>query len=463
MTAQPVPITSRSPSHEAVEAHLRRLGRERSGAFPFGVNGPLAIVDQGIYTVQWGPWAQPEADPDRRTGVPAMIELDYVSTDRYGETHAEIAVYWSDPVDPLAMLRTRLNLVSLTARDRLATALSKRTDALGLDWRTMLDQAVRWSLEHYRRGDPGLLLRDAEELSAGADALTDPPLLEADGLSILFGDGGSLKSWVGLACAASLQAGTSYIGGLGVLAARRVGYLDWEWSARRHRRRLLQLCGPDMPEVAYIRCSRPIHEERDRLRRFIRHYGLDYGIVDSVGLACGGEPESAEVATRFVNAVGDLFPAGLGIAHVTKAAADKPPDKPFGSAYWHNSARRTWYARSVAEPGARGATVGLYNRKANDGPIALPMALAFEWREDGVSIERQDVRDIPELDAARSIGARMRDLLGRQGSMELHAIAGELEAKVESVKQAAYRGKRDGTLVNFAGPDGVYRWALRQE
>jgi hypothetical protein len=29
------------------------------------------------------------------------------------------------------------------------------------------------------------------------------------------------------------------------------------------------------------------------------------------------------------------------------------------------------------------------------------------------------------------------------------------------VKQAAYRGRKDGALVNFPGPDGVYRWALK--
>lgn len=210
-------------------------------------------------------------------------------------------------------------------------------------------------------------------------------------------------------------------------------------------------------------CSRSIFEERDRLRRWARRFAIDYAIVDSVGLACGAEPESAEVANRFINALFDLVPAAFGIAHVTKAAADRPPDKPFGSTYWHNGARRTWYARRVSEPGSGGMTVGLYNRKANDGPLAAPLALAFDWVGERVAIRRQDVREIPELDSGRHISARLRDLLGRQGSMELHAIADDLGEKVDSVKQAAYRGKREGRLVNFAGPDGVYRWALAQK
>jgi hypothetical protein len=437
--------------------HLRRLGEERGGLTPFGPRGPMAWHEQGIYTLSW------DARGDRVKPTPessVLIELDYVSTDRYGDTHAEIGVYWSDPLDPLAMLRTRLSLVSLRGRDQLADALAKRTAALKLEWRQMLDQAVRWTLEHYRTGDPGLLLRDAEELPANGDALTDPPLLEADGLSILFGDGGSLKSWIGLATAASLQRGESLIGGVNVLADRRVGYFDWEWSARRHRRRLQQLCSDELPDLAYIRCTRSIHDERDRLRRFVRRYQIDCAIVDSVGLACGGEPESADVAIRFVNAVAELVPAALGIAHVTKSAADKAPDKPFGSAYWHDSARRTWYARTVPEPGAGGALVGLYNRKVNDGPIAPPFALSFAFDPERVTIARQDVRDVPELDAQRTIQARMRDLLGRSGPMELHAIAADLDAKVDTVKKAALRGE-GSAFVRLVGPDGVYRWALK--
>jgi hypothetical protein len=154
-------------------------------------------------------------------------------------------------------------------------------------------------------------------------------------------------------------------------------------------------------------------------------------------------------------------PAALGIAHVTKAAADKAPDKPFGSAYWHNSARRTWYARTVNEPAGSGALVGLYNRKVNDGPLAAPFALSYDFAGDRVTIARQDVRDVPQLDAARSISLRMRDLLGRSGAMELHAIAAELDAKVDTVKKAAHRGE-GSTFVRFPGPDGVYRWGLNQ-
>jgi hypothetical protein len=424
--------------------YLQQLAESRRGVAPFGTDGPIAVIDQGIYSLSWD-----------TAGL--LVEFDLLETDSHGETHAEIAAYWNDPADPLAMLRTRVTLSSLTGRDRLAASLGKRTDGLNLDWQRILDQAARWTLDQYRRGEPGILLREAPELTVGPDALTDPPLIEADGQSIHFGDGGSLKSWEALALGASLQAGRSYIEGIDIRESRRVGYLDWEWSARRHRRRLQQLTGPDMPDLAYLRCTRPLHDERDRVRRFVRDYRLDFLIVDSVGLACGGEPEAAEVATRFANTFAGLAPAGLGIAHVTKAAADKPPDKPFGSAYWHNSARRTWYARLASEEGAAQAIVGMYNRKANDGPLARPLALAFGFTPERVTIRTVDLREVPELDAVRSIPSRLRELLGRRGQMPVYQIVEELDASKDAVKKALQRGP----FLSIAGPDGIYRWALK--
>ena len=100
--------------------------------------------------------------------------------------------------------------------------------------------------------------------------------------------------------------------------------------------------------------------------------------------------------------------------------------------------------------------MGLYNRKANDGPTAHPFALEFRWSGERVAIRRQDVREVPELDAARSVPARLRDLLGRRGQVPLYDIVEELGAGKDTIKKALQRGP----FVSLPGPDGVYRWAL---
>ncbi len=48
---------------------------------------------------------------------------------------------------------------------------------------------------------------------------------------------------------------------------------------------------------------------------------------------------------------------------MTKDSDDK---KPFGSVFWHNTARATWYAKRVQDEGEDVTHVGLFNRKAND-------------------------------------------------------------------------------------------------
>ena len=95
---------------------------------------------------------------------------------------------------------------------------------------------------------------------------------------------------------------------------------------------------------------------------------MRYLVVDSVGLAAGGEPESAEVAVQFFASPRELGLDALLVAHVTKQDAKGSAERPFGSAFWHNSARSTWHVKS--RPTTGGMRAGLYHRKSNGGPLS---------------------------------------------------------------------------------------------
>ncbi len=78
----------------------------------------------------------------------------------------------------------------------------------------------------------------------------------------------------------------------------------------------------------------------------------------------------------------------LHVAHISKA--DGSDQKPFGSAFWHNGARATWYVkRAEGDSDEARVTIALYNRKANLGPLrpAIGYEITFS----------QDEGDVPAL------------------------------------------------------------------
>jgi hypothetical protein len=201
---------------------------------------------------------------------------------------------------------------------------------------------------------------------------------------IIFGDGGEGKSYLGLSLALTLQTGIPLVGWYKPLQRLRVAYLDWEWVDHRHRARMRRLLGDDPDplarELRYVPCQQEgalIHQI-DRLRRLLHEARIEYVVIDSVALACAGKPEEAEVALAFFQALSQLEVGACLLAHVNRLG---DPLKPFGSAFWHNSARLTWNIQRAAEQESERLRVTVFNRKNNDGPLHDPLGLEFEFGE----------------------------------------------------------------------------------
>jgi DNA-directed RNA polymerase specialized sigma24 family protein len=115
--------------------------------------------------------------------------------------------------------------------------------------------------------------------------------------------------------------------------------------------------------------------------------------------------------------------------------------KPFGSAFWHNGARCTWYAQ-LANAAAEGEPLhlGLFNRKANLGPLRSALAFTVTFTDDQTTFRRADVSDTPELASLLTVRQRMVAVL-RRGAVAPEQIAQEIEAKVETVERTARRCK----------------------
>lgn len=383
-------------------------------------------------------------------GLGVEFELTRLRRSRDGDLIGELAVacgiLGAKVIDGTLSVGT-FNVSNPRARHERAKQLAERARTNGqVNWLHMLEELSQRVLAADRAGKPAVVLRTVRK-TPPAEAL------EVDGLpilrhlpSILFGDGGTAKSFLALYVA-------------GQLAARRgltVLYLDWELSAEEHRERLERLFGATMPAVLYARCDRPLSFEIDRVRRLVQQDEVDFVICDSISFACDGPPEAAEVAARYFQALRQIGVGSLSLAHTNRS--DRADEKPFGSSFWHNGARATWHVK-LASPGIDTSeiTVGLYNKKANLGPLSKAVGFQLAFGGERVTVRRIDPAGVEDLAEALPLWQRIKHAVQHQ-PLTLAALATELGANVESLDRTVRRKKQLFTRVT--GADGIARVAL---
>jgi hypothetical protein len=190
------------------------------------------------------------------------------------------------------------------------------------------------------------------------------------------------------------------------------------------------------------------------LRRILSEHRTEYVILDSVALACAGPPEDAAVALDFFQALAQLEVGACILAHVNRSGDET---RPFGSTFWHNSARLTWFLKASQEPGQDRLDLALYNRKVNDGPRPASFALRWTFTPTRTTVARTDLRTIPDLAGGLPLKERITGLLVSE-PRTVQDLADALDASADTVSKTLRRG--DGqrfTRVPDTRPD---KWAL---
>ena len=196
-----------------------------------------------------------------------------------------------------------------------------------------------------------------------------------------------------------------------------------------------------MPRVLYCRCQRPLTAEADRLKRIVLDHEVEYAIYDSVAFACDARPEDAEVASRYFQAVRQIACGSLHIAHVNKS--DDNDRKPFGSSFWHNGARSTWYVQAVESAvGGDSLRLGFFNRKSNLGALRPPASFDISFTSERTEFRVAEIEDSPDLAGKLSVRQRIAYLL-RRGARTVPEIVDEIEAKAETVERTIRRYKHE--------------------
>lgn len=358
---------------------------------------------------------------------------------------AELTV--SNEVGPLHW--SRLNLAATNGRRDVVKALEEIHPIEG--WRGMLDGACQGVARHLRAGDPAVEM----VLHPPGDAprwlvTTWMPLGE---ITVLYGTGGSAKSLLTLALALAGILGHTLGGPWAVGSLKRVLYLDWEANRQTHEARAWGLAHriemPPAGALLYRRLRRPLVDVISEVRTEAERHQVDFVALDSLGAACGPEPETAGAALSCLQALGSLPGTKLVVAHVSKVSAEQARSKPFGSVYVENTARSTIEIRRQESDDETETMVTLRHDKHNDGPQARPVATTFTFDPDG-SIAMS--RGQPDTSAI-SLASQILGALGETGS-HVSDLAEQLDAKPESVKSTLRRLENRGKVIKLEPVSG---------
>jgi hypothetical protein len=376
---------------------------------------------------------------------------------RSGELHGELRVASAVVARGRGHLhRASFNLSSTTARDRLVKMLTERSRPQDIPWGDYLEEFCTAVLEAERAGAPIVKVGNLE--ARPAESYLIDPFLPANKTTIVYGAGGTGKSYLADLVSVAVASGRDVLGWS--VRPGSVLYLDWETDSYEIDERIKRVAaglGVATPEILYRSCAAPLEDMAEDLSRTIADERVSLVIVDSVGMASGSGREGGdanESAIRLFSALRFLSTTVLAIDHITgeDVKSEKAVAKPYGSIYKVNLARSVWELRRANEQDDGTSHLGLFHRKVNKGRLLAPLGIRIEHGEHSVVFTREEVQE-PSLMAAQTLSVRIERTL-RGGAMTAKELADELDRTEAVVRSTLNRMKNQVARL----PDG--RWGL---
>ncbi len=364
-------------------------------------------------------------------GIEAEVER---LSEHRDELSGEVTLHSNRQPNPGLLHSARLNLMSTLSRKTLAGELERREPQV--DWRALVEQLCFIVRERYRAGEPSVDMREFQPVSG--PRWRYEPFIERDGAALIYADGGTGKTIVATAIAATVASGRDIIGRLHGSPAP-VLYADYEGDESTFHERLSAICAgvgiEKLPPVFYRRQVASLPEAASELRREVVRVGAGLVIVDSLGAARGGEPESADITIRTFVAARSLGVPWLALDHVTKAKGNDAA-KPFGSVFSVNLARLVWGMDMAQDDDS--IVVALRNTKRNNGRFLprIGLRIAFETTATDelrtVRFTRVDLHGVAGLAEKLPLKDRILAEL-RRGPTTQTELADALGVKLETV------------------------------
>lgn len=256
-------------------------------------------------------------------------------------------------------------------------------------------------------------------------------------ITMLFAHGETGKTYVALHMVAHLLTGLPWLGHR-AYRVPAVLYIDYESNEKVIRRRFHRIMlGMDLESSEYVGGLKyydpkgiPITGQMAKIRAELRRTGATFIVVDSAALAAGGKPEDAEVALAVCNALNGLGVSVLLISHISGLTlrAGGSETMPFGSVYWHNAVRGSWFLKAAESVDPETKLLGMFNRKMSDdskpAPLSLEMRFAMPRNQGAVVISKQDrlPAGITNKAGKRALKDEIYDLLETMGAAGIPEI-----------------------------------------
>ena len=397
---------------------------------------PIVEGERGLYRFVW---------PEQ--GV--VILVSRILPGRDGALTGELKIECETLTYP-HLHQARLNFTSTRARSEL---ISRLTQLHPIEWSIIIEQLCVLVLERERQGEPIHVVDGSAQPDPPGYLLY--PFLPEQMPTLLYGHGGSGKSYFAVLLAVLVSSGTSH-DGLGLFPFRSgpVLYLDWEATHEDFIRRVALVSRPlrTQPRVLYRFCSVPLSSDLEYLRELVIAERPALIIVDSAGLASSSELNSPDSARGLYQALRALRTTALVIHHCPKVG----PLSAFGTGYFTNIARSVWELRSQSDPDAGITAMALFHKKSNFSRLERPRGIEIRFAEEGVCFRPTGIENIPVAADGAPLPILIKNLLAELGSAKAVDIAKELGASPEVVR-VTLCGMRDRKEV-CRYEDG--RWAL---
>lgn len=399
-------------------------------------------------------------------GEDATLQFARFKDTRDGDIRAEIEIRWNSRPGAGLLKHQRLNLLAERSIKTLSNELAARIE--DFDWYGILTACCYQAVTRYREGDPPVRLADVDPNSKPRWLI--PNIVEHEGPTVVAADGGSLKSIMAMALLATVSTGRTGILGLKPNQTGPGLYLDWEAGQYGQRNRLGALCagmGIDLPDNIYHRTEySALHQSADEISRYIQDLGVVFVIVDSKGMAIGGDSDKADPTRQLFEAVAKLKVPALIIDHITNEGARKGTDRPFGSAYNRNIARNVWMAKKELEA-ENEATVTWKHVKANNGPTGKRLSWQFGFTMDSDDrYETIKIRQVSPVTVASMIppDGNTRDLIRHElarspSPLTVAELSRLLDISANTVRARLNDGRADNEFANVA-VKGEGKWTL---